>query len=531
MVVAMLVLVIAIGLATVALNGTLDSKSHATRDLRSQRALQAADAGIDQGIYRFNQVNVATLNFTGGLLANGLTTIALCTIPTVDASGSITGFGLEAEASVTNGACKLPSDPGHTLPIGDTVQVGNHGLYEMQQIGGATASGTIGPNIILHPKVVAVGVEDAGNSTTCASDAPTLGVVAVVAATKGCVVRRVLATLAPIDPFQVVEATGKLTLNGAAITVTGDMRANGDLAIPGVCPVVCLGINAAVITGTNVLSLSGLGANITYGAPPSAFTPAGVFTSLLETYTPHANSVNRTPVTIDDTGCPSACVQPSLPSGVTGTTLGGTNGVVANAYDATKNTVTLTSNNLVFTPGDYILCDFKATGGSVSTNIPAASTTPVRIFIDSPTSSRCSSNGLGGSQGNFTSSVGVANVISGATALIGSSQLQIYLAGNGTAHGTQVTITGPALTSLTYSMFLYAPLSDVTLSNAALVAGNYIGDDVTMSPLAGLTLALTQNVGLNNYTLANGVGVFHVAHYTECTPVYPLPEPDPTVGC
>jgi hypothetical protein len=341
-----------------------------------------------------------------------------------------------------------------------------------------------------------------------------------------------MATLAPIDPFQIVEAAGNLTLNGAVITVTGDMRTNGNLSIPGVCPILCLGINAAAITGTNILNLSGVTANATYGG---SFTHAGVWVPLLEQFTPKSGSVSRQPVTVDDTGCPAACVQPSLPAGVTATSLGGHNGA-ATAYNAITNTVTLTSGALTFPSGDYILCNVNATGGSVATNIASSASTPVRIFIDSPSSSRCSGNGLGSAQGNFASTVGVANVISGITALTGSSQLQIYLVGNGTANGTNLTITGPALTSLTYSMFVYAPMSAVSLSNAVLVAGNYIGNNVTMSPLAGLTLALSENLGLNNYSLANGVGVFHVSQYTECTgtaavPNYPLPEPDPTVGC
>ena len=67
--IALVVLVVTLALATVAITATLSSRSHATRDLRSQRALQAADAGVNSGIYRFNQVNLANFNFTGGSLA------------------------------------------------------------------------------------------------------------------------------------------------------------------------------------------------------------------------------------------------------------------------------------------------------------------------------------------------------------------------------------------------------------------------------------------------------------------------------
>jgi Tfp pilus assembly protein PilX len=506
MIIALIVMVVTLAFATAALTGTLATRSSATRDLRSQRALQAADAGVEDGIYRFNQVNVSTLNFTGGLLGSALSSITDCVIPQVNLGGVITAFTLQAAVGVTNGACALPSDSGVSGPIGDTIQVGNHGFYEMQQVGGATTAGKIGPNIVLHPKVVAVGVDDGGNSTTCTSTVPT----ATTTNTAGCVVRRVMATLAPIDPFQLVEAGGNLTLNGAAIVATGDMRADGNLSIPGI------GLTGA-ITGTNALNLSGLTANITYGG---AFTHATLFVPVLETFTHQSGAVSRDPVTVDDTGCPLACVTPSLPSGVSAASLGGKNGAAA-AYDAIKNTINLTSSALTFAPGDYVLCNFNATGGSVSTNIASTSSTPVRIFIDSPTSSRCSSNGLGATQGNFNSSVGVSNLVGGVIGLTGSSQLQIYLVGNGTANGTTATIGG----GLTESMFLYAPMSSVNISGLAF-EGNAIGNDVTLN-----AVTLLENLAVNDYSLANAVGVFHVAHYTECTPVYPLPEPDPTSGC
>jgi len=512
MIIALLVLIVSLAFATVALVETLDSRSHTTRDTRSQRALQAADAGVDQGIYRFNQINLSNVNFTAGLLSGALANVADCVIPQTSLSGVITAFTVQAEANLATGACALPDGSGVSSPISDTVQVGNHAFYEMQQVGGAT---TVGPNVVLHPKVVAVGVEDNGNSSTCSSSRPTLA----TAPTSGCVVRRVMATLAPVDPFQLIEAAGNLTLNGAVIAVTGDMRTNGNLSIPGVCPVICLGLKAATITGTNLLNLSGLTANVTYGG---GFSKADVFLPVLETFTPQASSVSRQAVSVDDTGCPSACVVPSLPSGVTATTLGGNNGGGGTrAYDPTTNTVTLTRNTMTLTPGDYILCNFNATGGSVTANITSSTSTPVRVFIDSPTSSRCSGNGLGSNQGNFNSTVGVSNLVGGVTSLTGSSQFQLYVVGNGTAHGTTVTIGG----SLTESMFLYAPTSDVTISGLVF-EGNAIGDNVTLN-----AATLLENVSLNNYSLANAVGVFHVSQYTECTPVYPLPEPDPTSGC
>ncbi len=513
--IALVVLVITLALATVAITATLSSRSHSTRDLRSQRALQAADAGVSSGIYRLNQLNLANFNFTGGSL--GLGTLLDCVIPSasVNAQGyaTITGVSFKAQASVATGACPLPDGSGVGNAIPDTVKVGNHAFYEMQQIGGATTSASlVGPNIILHPKIVSAGVEDAGNSATCASDAPTSG-----GSTSGCVVRRVLATLAPIDPFQVIEASGNLTLKSLTTTVSGDMRVNGDLSVPGTCLVVC----TANLNDTNLLN-GALTGNVTYGG---SFTHASVFVSLLETYSHVASAVSRKAITVDDSNCPSTCTHPDLPTGVTAASLGGLNASSGAAYNSVTHAVSMTHGTMTFTPGDYFFCDFHVTGGVVQTNIPASSSAPVRIFIDSPTSSRCSANGLGATQGTFQTTVGLSNLVGGAISLTGSAYLQIYVVG-GSATATPVNIGG----GLTESMFLYAPTSDVGMSVTAF-EGNLIGHDVTITGQTGLALALTQNIGLNNYSLANNVGAFHVAQYSECTPVYPLPQPDPTVGC
>ncbi len=506
MVVALVVLVITLAIATVALTATLDSRVHATRDLRSQRALQAADAGINSGIYRLGQLNLASFNFSGGTALLG--TLADCVIPkaTVNANGgvTITGYSFTAQASVATGACPLPSGSGVGNAIGDTVKVGNHSFYEMQQIGGATTTGVLGPNIVLHPKIVAVGVEDAGNSATCSASASTV----VGAVTTGCVARRILATLAPIDPFQVVEATGNLAINAGALgstVVNGDVRTNGTFTQSG----------GLLYVSTNALNGALIG-NVTYGVgtPSTSLVP-------VTTFTKKSSSVSRTPITVNDANCATTCTQADLPSGVTALTLGGLNASGTAAYSSTTHAVTMTRGTMIFTPGDYIFCDFNVTGGTVETNIPANSTTPVRIFVDSPTSSRCNGNGLGTTQGTFRSSTGVSNLVS----LVSPNSLQIYVAG-GSSTTTPVNIAG----GLSESMFLYAPSSDVSMTVTAF-SGALIGDNVTITGQTGLALTLTQNLGLNNYTLANGVGVFHVAQYSECTPVYPLPEPDPTVGC
>lgn len=82
---------------------------------------------------------------------------------------------------------------------------------------------------------------------------------------------------------------------------------------------------------------------------------------------------------------------------------------------------------------------------------------------------------------------------------------------------------------------VYAPSSRVNVSNCTTVLladvcgaiqGAVIGDDVTVK-----TTLFTQDIDLSAYPLYSGLGAFHVEQYIECTPVYPLPSPDPAVGC
>jgi hypothetical protein len=503
MIVTLALLVVALGMATAGLQSTLDGRAHTTRDLRSERALQAADAGLATGIYRLNEMNLASTNFTGGLA--GLASFADCLVPlSIGGGGTVTSFGLVPEVSVATGACPTYAGSGLSNALSDTTQVGDHAFYQVALVPNATA---LGPNIVFkNPKVVAVGVEDAGNSSTCTakiSPAPSPH------ATSGCVVRRVEATLNTVDPFQAIEANGNITLQSfAATVVNGDMRTNGSFSQSGL-----------TYTQTNLFNGS-LAGNVTYGTTKSfgALLP-------LVTTTKQAESVSRGAITINDTGCPSACVTPSLPAGVTATTLGGTNGL-ASAYNASTDAVAMTGGTMTLTPGDYIFCDFNVTGGTVKTNVPASSTTPVRIFIDSPSSSRCSANGLGAGQGNFRTSVGMQNLVGGVTTLLGSTELQIYLASGSHSNPSTVSIGG----SLTESMFIYAPTSNVTMT-ALSFFGNMIANNVSVTGVAGTLLTISENLGLSNYSLANAVGTLYPTQYTECTPVYPLPTPDPTSGC
>jgi hypothetical protein len=208
---------------------------------------------------------------------------------------------------------------------------------------------------------------------------------------------------------------------------------------------------------------------------------------------------------------------------VSGRTAGG---VVNNALTNENEIYDTTGTPITFGPGDYVFCSFQTNG---IVNVNPISTQAVRIFIDSPSSSRCSGfvahNGV--SAGSFVASKGVGNAL----AATHPSQAQIYVVGNGTNGGTSVTMTANGLT-LGQSAFVYAPTSNVTVDSSALglgigtLAGGFVGYNVTVS-----ATAITQDLGLLNYPLSTTLGPFHVQQYIECQPQYPLPSPDPTSGC
>ncbi len=93
MVIVMIVIVIGLAAGAAALTETLSSRGHATRDERSARALQAADAGIQTELYRANQINLGSLKLTSGLsLSAILSQLATCPVPQINASGVVSGL-------------------------------------------------------------------------------------------------------------------------------------------------------------------------------------------------------------------------------------------------------------------------------------------------------------------------------------------------------------------------------------------------------------------------------------------------------
>jgi hypothetical protein len=495
-------LTIGLALGAVAVAESLDSRTITSQDQRTRRAQQATDAGIQSQLYQQSEQNIdTTLSLNSGPL--NLSTALICKIPAQNvATGQLTG-GLVDAAVNSAGACPGSANggtPTSTIPV---QALGNHTYDQSEFIPGASAQG----GGSLFPKIVSLGWDDNGGSGNA-------------------VYSRQLAVLAPIAPLRTLEAQGNLTITGlsalglGASTVYGNISAAGSLSMPTV----------TVISNLDNIANGPLG-TATYGsgaAPPCVCVPAP---------TKSSTPVLRQPITVASTkaSCPDVA---DTCSGIT-TTIGSVGG-----YNAANDTFSLSSGNATFAPGDYVLCSFHATGGTVTAQPTAAA--PVRIFIDSPSSARCNSGTTNAAlnqyndmadpyRGNFIAANGVVNGgIAGLGGLVASSGLQIYVVGdrntvNPYDNGTTVTIGTDcvavlcASNTVTQSMIVYAPTSAVSMytGSCALLhlictggvfEGALIGDTVTAQALTFL-----ENLGIGNYPLYNGVSVFHPLQFVQCS--------------
>jgi hypothetical protein len=503
-VVAIAMLAIALAVGAAALGETLSSRSHANRDARVKRALQAADAGIAALLYQQNELPLKNLEWNGGVL--GLSTVLDCVVPTLDVNLKVTGVTTATVDAA--GVCPDSSGAGKPASGSASLPVGSHAYYQARFIPGRTAPGS-GNHTILNPKIVSVGYDDGGNTGS----------------TAGYTVRRVEAILAPIDPFQAIESMGDLTISGiklagvsVASTLNGNARTNGDVTLP------------SVFLNTNLSG--GLLGTVTYGNNHNG-GPLIPLSSIKK----QTSSFTRSPVSI-------ASSKPSCPAADATIPRLANCGNLGAAYVSGTNSFSLSSGTVSIPPGDYVFCNFNATGGTVTANATAAA--PVRIFIDSSKSSRCSGNGLGSAQGNFTAANGIGNLLGNTLGATGASGLQIYVVGDQAAspydNATSVTIGAQPLvlgSGVIQNYVVYAPTSRVNLSNCisvsvfglvtdtcAAIQGAVIGDDVTIK-----ASVFTQDLDLTSYPLYAGLGAYRVQNYVECPPVYPIPTPDPTTGC
>jgi hypothetical protein len=194
----------------------------------------------------------------------------------------------------------------------------------------------------------------------------------------------------------------------------------------------------------------------------------------------------------------------------------------------------MTSGTASFAPGDYVFCSFDATGGTITASPGSSSnpsSSPVRIFIDSPSSTRCAADTGDPNAGDFIATAGVNNSLtSTVTSALSASGLQIYLAGNGTNGGTSVQVgaTGTScgllcINPITESMIVYAPSSNVTVNTGACLLGNLVcTGGVFQGALIGNNVDITaatisQDLDLGNFPLYAGINIFRAQQYTECS--------------
>jgi hypothetical protein len=471
-VVAIVLMILAIGLLVggAAVAETLSTRSHANRDLRSQRALHAANAGVQAVLYQQNELDLRSLEFNGGPL--GLATLLDCVVPTLDVNLKVTGLATVQATSA--GVCPMTDGTGGGGSGYAGQPTGDNGHYQAVFIPGATApAGASSGRVTLNPSVVALGWDDNGNASDTSHYTP----------------RKVQAVLAPIDPLQALEAGHDLKINGLALitaVLNGNARANNNVTTP--------------LLFSNLNLSNGLIGSVTYGNNYSGLL------SLSHLYH-SANSVNRSTISIS----PS---KPDCTPATNCTALGA-------AYNSSTHKFTLTSGTVNIPAGDYVFCNFSATGGTL--NLQDTVAAPVRIFVDDPRSTRCSGNA--GAQGNFTATNGLQNALQGTLGALGATGVQVYVVGNGTNGGTSVNI-GSGLLGVIQSSIVYAPTSNVTETSTVALQGSIVGYDVTVT-----ATAFTQDLNLNNYPLYAGLGAFHVQKYVECTATYPLSLTSPTSGC
>jgi hypothetical protein len=471
-IVALVILAVALAFGAAGLSEALSSRSLTARDGRERRAQQAADAGVQRILYEQSESNIDNWNLNGGPL--GLSSVLDCLPVQLNSSLQVTGL---VSASV-NAAGVCPQTSGSSPPS-YTAPLGNHAFETSEFIPGATnlLSGTsiLGQNGSAEreffPKIVALGWDDNGPNQ---------------------VYSRQEVILAPIAPLQAVEGMGAVTIHGLTVlglpvagVLNGNVVSRGTLTTP---PIFAgLSLSNGLVATLAAPSFSG-GLSIANAQQVSS-----------------SQVVQRPTVKISAT-------KPDCPA--TGCPTG---------YTAATHTFSMTSGTVVFQPGDYVFCNFNVTGGNLQVN--PTSSAPVRIFVDSPTSARCSGNGYtqtGGvwNGGNFRADLGVSNLLSGT---IAPSGLQIYVVGDqGYDNGTSVSIgrsTG-ALNQATQAMVVYAPTSKVTVNTgcvanvacAGVFAGTLIGDNVDVT-----AATITEDLDLGNYPLYNGISGFRPVQYIQCS--------------
>jgi Tfp pilus assembly protein PilX len=483
-----LVLVAALALGGVAVTAGVRAHDGQRRDVDVKRALQAADAGVQSQLYRINQLNLASVNLTGGL--NGLGNTLVCPFIALDAEREITTQVASVAYDASAGDCPTPpsGDPTATAtePLGDGAST-TATWHEPARSNGGSVSFSGG-------YIMATGVADGER-------------------------RRVKAELHDVEPLRTVDALGALELRAdlthddLAVVVNGDLRSNKTIALTGSgLKVVAAapGVTSGTITHRTGFTQEGR-LNLALGA----------VRQLDEPFRRNAIDLPAGKPDCPATGCP------------------------AGYSSVTRSYKRDSGGRVSFPAGDYVFCSFslKETG---KIEIPLLGAGAVRIFVDP---SRCPSADYAG-RGSFVVETGTPGGLLGLgydpnpdpirnLNAASASSLQVYLLGTDAPTETKLSFR-PTVTAGTSLLGLldvlasvnpmpavfYAPRSNVHVQNATIL-GTITGHDVL---LQGRTI-VSFDPNVLSIPLTNSAGTFSVKRYVECAPQAPAPGEPPDAGC
>jgi Tfp pilus assembly protein PilX len=512
-------LLIALVIGTAALSEALSAHNLTTHDTRQRRAQQAADAGVAAALYSAREANFGTAyNFTGGLL--GLGNFLDCAVPQLNVNLQVVGITAAASSA---GVCPQALTSGGASTTSWSAQ-GDHAYYQSEFLSNKREqNGTGVGGVVEFPQIVSLGC-DATSAAKCKSGASTN------------VYSRELALLQPTGPVQAIEGMGNVVISGVsalgisvAAVVNGDVMAGGTLTLP----------------------LLGVAVNTTWPTSGSPIFPTFGYTTMpAPTSISTANIVQLTGgfCTAGQVPSTSCMIKRPAPTAASTTCALCSTGITCSSctgggYTSTNDTFTLTGGTATFAAGDYVFCNFNATGGTLNTS--PSSTTPVRIFILPPNQAPCSgysytaAQEISGKVGDFNASQGLNNsllgMVNNLSNILDPSGVQIYVSGDGSYDnvtsvniGNSSTCTGLGLLGICVAatapdegMLVYAPTSSVAVNTKSCVlalvcaagafSGSIVGDNVTV----GAT-AITQDLDIGNYPVEGGANALRVSQYVLC---------------
>jgi Tfp pilus assembly protein PilX len=513
MIVVIVLVMVGLLVATASLTSALATRTTTARDERVRRAQQAADGGIQAQVYDQADANVASVyNFTGGPL--GLSGFVDCLVPQFNVSGQL--IGLTAYAS-SGGVCPLGFNSGGTALSSSWKVLDNHASYESEFFSNKKEVGGSGyGSVVEFPEIVSIGCDTTSPSTCSTTPAPSSNVYS-----------RELAQLAPTGPAQAIEGMGNVTINGLSALGLGAVAINGDVSSGGqlTWPTIAAAVN---VTNSSVVS--------TFAA--KTFNPSnGITTANKVTLSGYCSAGSPSTACLIQRPAPLAAATTcsACSAGITCSSCG------TGGYKSSNDTFSLTTGTATFAAGDYVFCNFNASGGTLNTS--ASSTQPVRIFILPPNKAPCNGYGLA-QAGDFTASQGINNAltgtVNGVSGVVDPSGLQIYVEGDGSYDNATTVSIGDTSTCTAHNilnvclsaiapteyMVVYAPTSSVTLNTGSCVVGvlgsctlgvagafdgSLIGDNVSIT-----ASAISQDLDLGNYPLESGSNELRPQQYVQC---------------